>query len=85
MVKIRLKRLGTQKRPYYRVVVMDERKPRDGRSIEEIGIYHPIEAKDKQVSLDLNRVQYWLGVGAQPTAIVKKLINIEKAKSHEAQ
>ena len=80
-----MKRLGTQKRPYYRVVVMDERKPRDGRSIEEIGIYHPIEAKDKQVSLDLNRVQYWLGVGAQPTAIVKKLINIEKAKSHEAQ
>lgn len=80
-----MKRLGTQKRPYYRVVVMDERKPRDGRSIEEIGIYHPIEAKDKQVSLDLNRVQYWLGVGAQPTAIVKKLINVEKAKSHEAQ
>lgn len=85
MVKIRLKRFGTQKRPYYRVVVIDEQKPRDGRSIEEIGIYHPIEAQDKQVSIDLNRAQYWIGVGAQPTAIVKKLINAEKAKSHEVE
>ena len=53
-VKIRLKRMGTKKRPYFRVVVVDSRAPRDGRTIEEIGYYHPIEAEDKQVSLDVD-------------------------------
>ena len=75
MVKIRLKRFGTQKRPFYRVVVMDARKPRDGRCIEEIGTYQPIMAEDKQVDIDLERAKYWISVGAQPTDIVAKLMN----------
>ncbi len=81
MVKIRLKKFGTQKRPCYRVVVQDSRKPRDGVCIEEIGIYQPIAAKEQQVSIDLDRAKYWIGVGAQPTDIVKKLINVQTAAS----
>ena len=80
MVKIRLKRFGTQKRPYYRVVVQDSRKPRDGKCIEEIGTFMPIEAEDKQVSIDMDRANYWLGVGAQPTDIVAKLMNVQARK-----
>ena len=75
MVKISLKRFGTKKRPFYRVVVMDARKPRDGRCIEEIGTYQPIMAEDKQVDIDLERAKYWISVGAQPTDIVAKLMN----------
>ncbi len=74
-VKIRLKRFGTKKRPYYRIVVMDSRKPRDGRTLEEIGYYHPIEAEDKQVKLDTDRVKDWIMKGAQVTPTVKKLLN----------
>ena len=80
MVKIRLKRFGAAKRPYYRVVVQDSRKPRDGACIEEIGTYQPIEKEEAQVSIDLERAKYWIGVGAQPTDIVKKLMNIQSAK-----
>ena len=80
MVKIRLKRFGTQKRPYYRVVVQDSRKPRDGKCIEEIGTFMPIEAEDKQVSIDMDRANYWNGVGAQPTDIVAKLMNVQARK-----
>lgn len=75
MVKIRLKKFGTKKRPDYRIVVQDSRKPRDGVTIEEIGQYHPIAAEEKQILFDAERAKYWLGVGAQPTAIVKKLFN----------
>ena len=80
MVKIRLKRFGTQKRPYYRVVVQDSRKPRDGKCIEEIGTFMPIEVEDKQVSIDMDRANYWIGVGAQPTDIVAKLMNVQARK-----
>ena len=80
MVKIRLKRFGTQKRPYYRVVVQDSRKPRDGKCIEEFGTFMPIEAEDKQVSIDMDRANYWIGVGAQPTDIVAKLMNVQARK-----
>lgn len=80
MVKIRLKRLGAKKRPYYRVVVMDARKPRDGRAIEEIGYYHPIEAKENQVKVDVERAKYWISVGAQPTPVVKSLIKRQIAQ-----
>ena len=80
MVKIRLKRFGTQKRPYYRVVVQDSRKPRDGKCIEEIGTFMPIEAEDKQVSIDMDRANYWIGVGAQPIDIVAKLMNVQARK-----
>ncbi len=74
-VKIRLKRFGTKKRPYYRVVVMDSASPRDGKTIEEVGLYHPIEAEDKQVKLDAEKIKQWLDKGAQPTDTVKKLLN----------
>ena len=75
MVKIRLKRFGAAKRPTYRIVVQDERKPRDGACIEELGTYQPIEKEDKQVNFNEERVKYWLGVGAQPTEIVGRLLN----------
>lgn len=71
--KIRLKRVGTKKRPYYRVVVADARSPRDGRFIEEIGIYDPIHGIDK-VKIDEEKVLRWLQTGAQPTDIVKVLL-----------
>ena len=74
-VKIRLKRFGSKKRPYYRIVVMDSRAPRDGRTLEEVGLYHPIETEDKQVVLKEDRIKEWIGKGAQPTATVKKLLN----------
>lgn len=75
MVKIRLKRFGVQKRPCYRVVVQDSRKPRDGVCIEEIGTYQPIATADAQISIDLDRANYWISKGAQPTDIVSKLMN----------
>ena len=81
MVKIRLKRFGTKKRPFYRVVVMDAREPRDGRCIEELGTYQPIAKEDAQVSIDMDRAKYWISVGAQPTDIVKKLMNVQSAKA----
>ena len=81
MVKIRLKRFGTQKRPCYRVVVQDSQKPRDGICIEEIGTFQPIAKEDAQVSIDLDRAKYWISVGAQPTDIVKKLMNVQSAKA----
>jgi len=75
VVKIRLKRLGTKKRPYYRVVVMDSRLARDSRTIEEVGIYHPLETEDKQFSVKEDAVKAWLGKGAQPSPTVKRLLN----------
>ncbi len=75
MVRIRLKRLGTKMRPYYRIVVMDSRKPRDGRALEEVGIYHPISPEGQQVTIKEDRVREWLGKGAQPSNTVKKLLN----------
>jgi small subunit ribosomal protein S16 len=75
VVRIRLKRFGTKKRPYYRIVVQDIRKPRDGATLEEIGYYHPIEAEEKQLSFNEDRARYWLGVGAQPSGTVHRLFN----------
>ena len=74
-VRIRLKRLGTKMRPYYRIVVMDSRKPRDGRALEEVGLYHPISPEDQQVVIKEDRVREWLSKGAQPSATVKRLLN----------
>ena len=73
MVKIRLKKFGTKKRPAYRIVVQDSRKPRDGTTIEEIGTYDPI-AKDAQFTINEERAKYWVSVGAQPTDTVAKLL-----------
>jgi ribosomal protein S16 len=74
-VKIRLKRLGKIRAPYYRVVVADSRTKRDGRVIEEIGKYHPTE-EPSLIEISSERVQYWLGVGAQPTEQVLNLLKI---------
>ncbi len=75
VVKLRLKKMGSKKRPYYRIVVQDSRKPRDGATVEELGVYHPIEAADKQLSFNEERAKYWLSVGAQASDTVKKLFN----------
>ena len=74
-VKIRLKRLGKIREPYYRVVVADSRTKRDGRAIEEIGKYHP-KLEPSLIQIDSERVQYWLSVGAQPTEQVQHLLTI---------
>jgi small subunit ribosomal protein S16 len=74
-VKIRLKRLGKIRAPYYRVVVADSRTKRDGRVIEEIGQYHPTE-HPSVIKIDSDRAQYWLGVGAQPTEQVAALLKL---------
>ena len=73
MVKIRLRRMGAKKAPYYRVVVADSRFPRDGRCIEEIGTYDP-SADGEKVKIDMERVKYWIANGAQPTDTVRGLI-----------
>jgi small subunit ribosomal protein S16 len=72
---IRLKRFGSKKRPYYRLVVVDSQAARDSRSIEEVGYYHPIEAEENQVVLKEDRIRDWLSKGAQPTATVKRILN----------
>ena len=74
-VKIRLKRLGKIRAPYYRIVVADSRTRRDGRAIEEIGLYHPTE-EPSRIVIDSERALYWLGVGAQPTEQVAVLLKI---------
>jgi small subunit ribosomal protein S16 len=74
-VKIRLKRMGKIRQPYYRVVVVDARKKRDGRVIEEIGKYHPKE-EPSFIEVVSDRAQYWLGVGAQPTEAVEVLLKV---------
>ena len=73
MVKIRLRRMGAKKAPYYRVVVADSHSPRDGRVIEEIGTYDPMAENDK-IKVDMERVKYWIANGAQPTDTVRGLI-----------
>jgi len=74
-VKIKLKRLGKIREPYYRIVVADARTKRDGRAIEEIGKYHP-KADPSVIEVDSERVQHWLSVGAQPTDPVRHLLTI---------
>jgi small subunit ribosomal protein S16 len=74
-VKIRLKRMGKIRAPYYRVVVVDSRKKRDGRVIEEIGKYHPKE-EPSLIDVVSDRAQYWLGVGAQPSEAVEALLKV---------
>ncbi len=74
-VKIRLKRMGKIRTPYYRVVVVDSRKKRDGKVIEQIGKYHPKE-EPSFIEVTSDRAQYWLGVGAQPSEAVEALLKI---------
>lgn len=72
-VKIRLRRVGAKKAPFYRVVVADSRYPRNGRFIEEIGTYNPLTA-EKEFKVDAEKVQKWMANGAQPTDTVKALL-----------
>ena len=79
MVKLRLTRLGGKKNPFYRIIATDSRSPRDGLNIETIGRYNP-QPDPSIVEVDLARADHWLGHGAQPTAPVKKLISIVRAR-----
>ncbi|MBQ9914760.1 MAG: 30S ribosomal protein S16 [Clostridia bacterium] len=72
-VKMRLRRMGAKKAPFYRVVVADSRYPRDGRFIEEIGTYNPM-TNPSEIKIDAEKAQKWLGNGAQPTDTVKVLL-----------
>ena len=75
-MKIRLARGGSKKRPFYRIVAADSRMPRDGRFIEKLGTYNPLLAKDNEerVKMNMERVQYWLGEGAQPTDRIARML-----------
>ena len=73
MVKIRLKRMGMKKQPFYRIVVTDSRSARDGRFIEEIGFYNPL-SDPAEIRIDQERAKYWLGNGAQPTDTTRGLL-----------
>ncbi|WP_324823767.1 30S ribosomal protein S16 [Sinanaerobacter sp. ZZT-01] len=71
-VKIRLKRMGANKKPFYRVVVADSRSPRDGKFIEEIGYYNPL-VDPADIKIDAEKAKKWIGTGAQPTETVRSL------------
>ena len=73
-VKIRLKRIGSKKNVFYRIVVADARSPRDGRFIENVGTYDPQQNDEEKVSLKEDRIKYWLSNGAQPTDTVSQII-----------
>lgn len=73
MVRIRLRRQGAKKQPTYRIVVADQRAPRDGRILENIGFFNP-RTEPETVSIDLERAKYWLGVGAQPSQAVQRIL-----------
>ena len=75
-MKIRLARGGSKKRPFYRIVAADSRMPRDGRYVEKLGTYNPLLAKDSEdrVKMNLERIQYWLGEGAQVSDRVSRML-----------
>ena len=85
-ISLRLSRGGAKKRPYYRVVVADARAPRDGKYLEQVGTYNPLLAKDDEnrVRLVEDRVRYWLGVGAQPTDRVARMLDKAGIKERAA-
>ena len=87
MVRIRLRRVGRKKAPTYRIVVADSRSPRDGKFIEIVGQYAPRQSDDQKVNLNVERLSYWLDVGAQPSDTVRSLLRragMLKAR-HEAR
>ena len=76
MVKIRLSRGGAKKKPFYHIVVADSRKSRDGRNIERLGFFNPVaRGQEERLRLDLDRVEYWQGVGAQVSDRIKTLVS----------
>jgi small subunit ribosomal protein S16 len=86
-IALRLSRGGAKKRPYYRIVAADSRKPRDGKYLEQIGTYNPLLAKDdeKRVQLNEDRARYWLGVGAQPSDRVLRFLDAAGILKREAR
>ena len=78
-VKIRLRRMGAKKAPFYRIVVADSRYPRDGRFIEEIGTYDPTKTPSA-INVDLEKANKWIATGAQPTDTVKKILKVASEK-----
>jgi small subunit ribosomal protein S16 len=78
MVRIRLTRLGAKKKPFYRVIAIDQRKKRDGRFLEQLGYYDPMKTPH-EVKIDLSRVDFWIGQGAQPSDTVAHLITRARA------
>lgn len=81
-MKIRLARGGSKKRPFYRIVAADSRMPRDGRFIEKLGTYNPLLPKDSEerVKMNMERIQYWLGQGAQPTDRISRMLEAAGVK-----
>ncbi|HLZ92909.1 MAG TPA: 30S ribosomal protein S16 [Candidatus Acidoferrum sp.] len=77
MLTIRLSRIGKKKRPFYRVVVIERTRPRDGRVRELVGTYDPLK-KPAEIKLDAERIKYWIGVGAQPSDTVRSFIRSQK-------
>ena len=73
VLAIRLARIGKKKKPFYRVVVLDKRKPRNGRTVEIVGTYDPLK-KPAEIKLDAERIKYWLGCGAQPSDTVRSFL-----------
>jgi small subunit ribosomal protein S16 len=84
MIKVRLSRHGSKKRPYYHLVVTDGERPRDGRFIEQVGTYDPKKPME-EARIDHSRVEYWVGHGAQPTPIAKKVLREHKKALDAAQ
>jgi small subunit ribosomal protein S16 len=86
-MKIRLARGGSKKRPFYSIVATDSRMPRDGRFLEKLGTYNPLLAKDdeKRVVMNLERVAYWLGQGAQPTDRIARMLEAAGARPKTAR
>ena len=88
-MKIRLARGGSKKRPFYSIVATDSRMPRDGRFLEKLGTYNPLLAKDDEnrVKMDLDRIKHWIGLGAQPTDRIARMLEVagvmpKKARSN---
>lgn len=86
-IALRLSRGGAKKRPYYRIVAADSRRPRDGKYLEQIGVYNPLLAKDdeKRVQLNEDRIRYWLGVGAQPSDRVARFLDAAGIRERAAR
>ena len=82
MVKIRLSRGGAKKQPFYHIVVTDVRKPRDGRKIERVGFFNPVaRGKEERLRVDLERIEYWKGVGAQLSDRVESLVSEARSQA----
>ena len=81
-VKVRLRRMGARKKPFYRVVVADARSPRDGKCIEELGYYNPM-TQPEEIKLDMTKYESWIKNGAQPTARVRTIVNTYKSSANQ--